>query len=355
MRILIVKTSSLGDIIHAFPVVQFLRQEFPDIKIDWVVEKGFADIVKAHPWVDRVLEIDTKGWRKRLLHFNTWQEFLSFRRKLQTLEYDVVIDLQGNTKSAIPTFLARSAHKIGFGMKTIHEWPNILVTHHRFNPPPLNVRDENLFIVQQYFQRHSAIHNEKIILQLNDDQRILFDETWSKLKDQPGQKILVCPGSAWKNKQLSFESLQTFLSKVYDDREAVIFLAWGTKEEWAIAQKLQDTMKGIVILDRLPLPVLQNLMSRMDVVIAMDSLPLHLAATAGTPTFSLFGASSAQKYKPLGASHKAVQGPCPYGRVFERRCPVLRSCPTGLCIRGFTGEFLFKEFSTWNREIQRQF
>ncbi len=349
MRILLVKTSSLGDIIHAFPVVSFLHAEFPHVKMDWVIEKSFSDIVKAHPLVNNVIEMDTKGWRKQLHTFQTWQNIWRFRSEMQKETYDVVIDLQGNTKSAIPTFLAKSKNKIGFGWKTSHEWPNILVTHHRFNPPlHLNVRDENLYLVQQYFQRFSSIKNEKMILKLNDEQKRLHDEAWSKIKDLPGEKILICPGSAWRNKQLSYDSLKTFLTKISDRLQTSLLLCWGTQEELILVQKLQDAIKGqTAILDRFPLPVLQNLMSKMDLVIAMDSLPLHLAGISGVPTFSIFGASSAQKYKPMGPGHKALQGVCSYGRTFERRCPILRSCPTGLCIQGLSGEELFAEFYRW--------
>jgi heptosyltransferase-1 len=73
MKILLIKTSSLGDIIHAFPTLSFLRQKFPDAKIDWVVEKPFAELVKAHPFVNDVLTVDTKGWRKNLISKETWK------------------------------------------------------------------------------------------------------------------------------------------------------------------------------------------------------------------------------------------------------------------------------------------
>ena len=85
-------------------------------------------------------------------------------------------------------------------------------------------------------------------------------------------------------------------------------------------------------------------MASVDMVIAMDSLPLHLAGTTETPTFSIFGASSANKYKPKGKKHLAFQGTCPYKRTFERRCPVLRTCSTGACIRDLHGEELFHYF-----------
>lgn len=347
MRVLIVKTSSLGDIIHVFPVLSFLQKEFPQIKIDWVVEKSFADIVKAHPLVNEVIEIDTKSWRKKLWKFSTWRNLWKFRRILKEQHYDAIFDLQGNLKSALSTFLARSAHKVGFGLKTVHEWPNTLVTHHRFNPPlHLNVRNENLYVVQHYYQRFSSEENEKIVLQLNDEQQKIYATAWSNLRAKSGQKILVCPGSAWKNKQLAYETLEAFLGKLHHHLKDVEFIVtWGTPEELIIAQKLQKAiLERIQILDKVPLPVLQNLMGKMDLVIAMDSLPLHLAGTSGTPTFSVFGASSAQKYKPLGIAHKTLQGSCPYGKVFERRCPILRSCSTGLCIQGLTANELFEEF-----------
>lgn len=346
MRILIVKTSSLGDIIHAFPVLRFLHHEFPAVKVDWVVEKKFADLVKAHPLIENVIEMDTKAWRKKLLNLQTWKDLFDFRKKLQKNTYDAVIDLQGNTKSAIPTFLAQCANKIGYGFKTIQEWPNMLATHQRFNPPLyLNVRDENLYVVQHYFQRYSSVEDETVVLKMDEAQQKLHDQVWAKIKKQHGQKILVCPGSAWKNKQLSFEALHMFLQRLHEHLNASLILAWGTPEEFALVQRLQEAVKGqTVILDKVSLPVLQNIMSKMDHVIAMDSLPLHLAGISGIPTFSVFGASSAQKYKPRGDFHRAVQGPCPYKKVFERRCPLLRSCKTGLCIRSLSGEDLFKEF-----------
>lgn len=347
-KVLIVKSSSLGDIIHAFPVVAFLRQEFAQVKIDWLVEKSFAEIVRAHPGVDRVIEMDTKGWRKKIWHPRIWSELLAFRRSLQETYYDLVIDLQGNTKSAVPTFFAYAKAKVGFGYKMIHEWPNLLVTTHRYNPPfYLNVRDENLFLVQHFFERYTAVKEEKLVLRLNQMQQKLFDEVLAKIEDPKGQKILICPGSAWRNKRLSYEALENFLGKLLENQDVSIILAWGTAEELEMVTRLNQKLgEKTAILERMPLPVLQNLMGKMDLVIAMDSLPLHLAGTVGVKTFSVFGASSAEKYKPLGFSHYTIQGPCPYGISFERRCPKLRSCPTGLCIQGMNGENLFEKFKT---------
>jgi heptosyltransferase-1 len=85
-------------------------------------------------------------------------------------------------------------------------------------------------------------------------------------------------------------------------------------------------------------------MDSVDLVVAMDSLPLHLAGTTKVKTFSVFGASLASKFKPAGKKHLTLQGHCPYGRVFEKRCPILRTCPTGACIRSLTGKAVFNAF-----------
>lgn len=349
MRILIVKTSSLGDIIHAFPILHFLHQEFQNIEIDWVVEKNFSEIVRAHPLVASVIEMDTRGWRKKIFNKKTWGSIRDFKRTLQEKNYDVVIDLQGNTKSSLPTLLAKSAHKVGFGLKTLHEWPNACVTHHRFNPPShLNVRDENLYLVQHYFQRYSVVTEEKILFLLEEEHLKILEDVLLRFVDRSKQNILICPGSAWKNKQLSFEALEIFLSKILQQYHSRLIIGWGTAEELSLAHQLRESLgPSVFIFEKLPLPVLQNVMVHMDLVIAMDSLPLHLAGTSGTPTFSLFGASSAAKYCPKGPLHKSIQGTCPYGKIFERRCPLLRSCSTGLCIKGLSGEIIFEKFMQW--------
>lgn len=105
--------------------------------------------------------------------------------------------------------------------------------------------------------------------------------------------------------------------------------------------------KNSDVVDRLSLPALQNLMAHVDLVITMDSLPLHLAGTTMIPTYSFFGASSANKYKPLGKQSGTYQGICPYDRQFEKRCPILRTCKTGACIKNLEGSQLFEEFMRW--------
>jgi len=346
MKLLIVKTSALGDIIHTFPALSCLRKKLPAASIHWVVEKPFSELVQAHPFVDRVLTINTKGWRRKLFDSAHRQEIRAFHTELKTTRYDAVFDFQGNMKSSLVTFFARSPIKVGFGWSTVHEWPNCFFTNRRFNPQQgLNIRDDYLHLVQSYFGDHFFEEDQGIALKINSQQQALLGQILDHHRLQKGPKILVCPGSAWVNKQLTREAFAEFLRHMQEHFGCCFLFIWGTAEEKQMAQEFHSRFSECsIVVDKLPLPLLQNLMGNMDLIIAMDSLPLHLAGTTATPTFSVFGASSSSKFKPKGTQHLSFQGECPYGRTFKKRCPVLRTCPTGACIRSLTGKQVFDQF-----------
>jgi heptosyltransferase-1 len=137
-------------------------------------------------------------------------------------------------------------------------------------------------------------------------------------------------------------ALENLLRHIASQHQAFFYLLWGTTAEQQLAEKLHLKFSHSCVLPRLPLSVLQNFMDQMDHVLAMDSLPLHLAGTTQTSTFSVFGASALAKYKPEGEKHRGLQGNCPYGKTFEKRCPILRTCATGACIQKLTGEEVFR-------------
>ncbi|MBS0637947.1 MAG: glycosyltransferase family 9 protein [Verrucomicrobia bacterium] len=329
MRYLIIKTSAFGDIVHAYGVLEYLKQVDPTCEIDWVVEKRMEDLVKNHPYVSRTITVDTKKWRKNFSR----QELSQSIKDLRKERYDALFDLQGNIKSAIITLLARAKSKIGLGFKSAPESISALSYTHRYNPPPLqNVRDDYLFLVTSFFGQKPV----------STSSPLLKIDSYTSLKGW-----LICPGSNWKNKQLTFDTLVAFLErceKAYHPH--FVFLA-GSDAEKVQAEELVKRFQGSEILFRPSLPQLQHSMNGSELVISMDSLPLHLAATTRVPTFSFFGPSSSHKYNPPGHSHGSFQGPCPYGVTFEKRCPRLRTCPTGACLREADPEVLFKSFQQW--------
>ena len=166
MRFLIVKTSSLGDIIHAFKALAYLRHKCPYAEIDWVVEKPFRLLVERHPMVDHVHIIDTKQWRKQW-----WKQ-----RKLKFPGYDIVFDLQGNLKSAWILSKVKSKLKFGFGLQTVPEWPNCLFTNMRVNPPKgQNIRDDYLALVQGFFQESCSFEELPFLFTIEKEDHLDFN------------------------------------------------------------------------------------------------------------------------------------------------------------------------------------
>lgn len=330
MNILIVKTSAIGDVIQTFPVLDYLKLKFPEASIDWVVEKGIADLVSAHPHVRQVITVDTKKWRKKLFARSTWKEIQRMRKNLKLNHYDLLFDLQGNSKSALFTCFANAKEKIGYGFKTLPEKLGGLVTTRRFNPPSgINIRLQYLHLVQAYF---------------NDFRNSLEKPVKSK---NFGGRLIVCFGSNWKNKQLPQETLRKFLEQIEKKWGFSFLFVFGNEKEKKYAEELHQQFPKSIIVGNLSLVELQNLMEDVEMVFSMDSAPLHLCGTTKTPSFSVFGPSSANAYKPLGDQHAAFQGTCPYGKTFIKRCPILRTCKTGACMRDLSAETLFNAFEDY--------
>ncbi|WP_371324155.1 lipopolysaccharide heptosyltransferase I [Dechloromonas sp. ZY10] len=120
MRLLIVKTSSLGDVIHYLPALSDIRRHFPQARIDWCVEESFAAIPPLHPALGEIVPVALRRWRKQLLQGKTWNEIGALRQRLQAARYDLVIDSQGLLKSAL---LARqvAAPHAGYDAESIRE------------------------------------------------------------------------------------------------------------------------------------------------------------------------------------------------------------------------------------------
>ena len=317
MKILIIKSSSLGDIIHLFPVINYLKEK-NKCTIDWVVEAPFAELVSTHPLISKVIRIHTKKWRKKF----DWQEFNAFRKELRETKYDLIFDLQSNLKSSFILALARGAKKIGFGRKSVHEWPNLFFTNVKYDPPEgRNIREDYLSIVQQYFGDELLFKDAPVTLILKDKSKI------------PAIKggIIVAPGSAWPNKQISMETLLAVLKK--QEQKELLFVWKSDKEREFVTKLASHFPDRSHLLPSLSLPELQYLISQSSLVIAMDSLILHLCGMIATPSLSFFGPSLASKYAPLGPQHKIIQGSCPYGETFVKRCSKLRTCKTGACLK----------------------
>lgn len=138
MRVLIVKLSSLGDVVHTMPVVHDILAAHPDAVIDWVVEPSFAPLLRRVQGIGNVIECSLRRWRKAWWTTPVRAEWRAFRKRLKLNHYDAVIDLQGLTKSAL---IARLAHGTSYGLAnqtegSSHEWPASWLIDHAISVPP---------------------------------------------------------------------------------------------------------------------------------------------------------------------------------------------------------------------------
>lgn len=352
MRVLIVKTSALGDIVHTFPVIEYLRDRQQASTIGWVVESRVAALVRAHPFVDTTIEIDSKLLRSSLPSFGLINEWRRQRTIVRQDTWDLVFDLQGNCKSGLVTWCARSPVKVGYGRKSVAESPNIVATNHRYNPPRgLSIREEYLWIVQKYFHDTTPFHASPIELNISQMQRQLLQ---TEMAHWPvfSPIWIIAVGSNWPNKMCKTSSLLTVLRMIRAEFHPYFIFVAGSGEELAIVGNLgQEFLHSSHILYRPDLPLLQRAISNANAVIAVDSLILHLAATTKTPTFSFFGPSSATKYAPNGSVHGFFQSQCPNHSTFEKRCPFLRTCLSGECLKEADPTAMFQAIHEWQNRV----
>lgn len=346
-RFLVVKTSAIGDVIQALPLIEQMKKRFPSALIDWVAEKEIAPLLHAHPLIHHVHEVDTKLWRRSVLGFR--HEIGAFRKTLRQQEYDALFDLQGNTKSGVITAMAKARKKVGYSWNCVPERANYFSTNvHLPISQKGNIRVRYLQMFTDFFGQEITLEPHPIAFTLKKEEKCRL----SRLKEFGFQRprLMVCFGSKWENKRLSQQTLISFLHLIQEKLSPTFIFIFGNEEEKSLADQLERNFsQNSQTVGELSLPLWQSFMNEVEGVISMDSAALHLCGTTKTPSFSLFGPSSALAYKPLGDKHRAFQGTCPFNVQFDKRCPNLRTCESGGCLKDLAAEKLFEQFENfWN-------
>ncbi|MBN1914356.1 MAG: glycosyltransferase family 9 protein [Parachlamydiales bacterium] len=331
-RILILKTSSLGDIIQTLPVVHYLKKLYPDVIIDWVVKESLQSLLQRHPLVSRVISYP----KNLFLRFGQWKLFLS---SLREKRYDVVFDLQGNTKSMIFTLCSRARDKVGFGIKSVAEWPNVFATNKRFNPSITNnIRYQYLDIIRKYFKDLHPVSIPKETFDISQEEKNYIH---SFLVLHPSKKnIVVAPCSRWENKKLGVAVWIDFLQYLEKEMDPNFYFIYGSDDEKKEVKEIASYVQKAHLISPLPEVALYYLFSQVDFFIGVDSFALHLCGTTTTPAFGIFGPSRDSVYMPVGQNYFSFQGLCPYGEHFSKRCAKLRRCVTGKCMKDIQSEEL---------------
>ena len=285
MRVLLVKTSSLGDVVHNLPVASDIHRKFPDATIDWVVEESFAQIPRLHPAVADVIPVAVRRWRKSLLSPGTWREIGAYRRAATADFHDAVIDTQGLIKSAL---LARwaSGHTNGHAADSAREPLAARLYQRRFSV------DKRLHAVS----RNRLLAAMALDYSLDDlplDYGIAHLSRSPPLKADwlpPGEYAVLLTATSRADKEWP-EADWRALGDALADAGLASVLPGGSPAERTRAARLAGALGRAAAAPAMNLAELSRLLAGAALVVGVDTGLVHLAAALGRPTLALYCAS----------------------------------------------------------------
>lgn len=278
MRVLLIKTSSLGDVIHTLPALTDAMGALPGIQFDWVVEEGFSEIPTWHPAVANVIPVAIRRWRKNLWQTVKNGEWRQFKQRLRDTRYDLVIDAQGLLKSA---WLTRYVKAPVAGLdKTSAREPMAA----RFYDRPFAVA-RGQHAVERLRQLFGQALGYQVPAGLGDyglDRSRLLTAT----HDAPF--VLFLHGTTWDTKHWP-ELYWRQLAERMIGQGLEVRLPWGNPAEKARAERIADGLDNAVVLPKLNLAGVARVLASAQGCVAVDTGLGHLAAALDVPTLSLFG------------------------------------------------------------------
>ena len=299
MKVLIVRLSSLGDVIHTLPVAANAHRAAG--RVFWVVEAAYRDLLSADPSVERVIVADTKGWRRRPLSPRTFSEIAALRRELRAIAPDVTIDAQGLWKSALISRFA-GAPVVGFSALSRREPTSAVLGNRPVRPlARCHVVDQNLALAEA-----AGIP----ITNRFPDARFLLDrpapEADAFLAGQTRPFALYHPGAGRPEKTWGEERFAVLARLLAQSPGLSPVLSWGPGDESRV-RRLAALVPEARVLPALTLPALAQVIARASLLVAGDTGPLHLADALGAPTLALFGPTDPARNGPYRSPGSAVR------------------------------------------------
>ena len=312
-KILIVKPSSLGDVVHSLPFLNAIRKSFPKAEIHWVIAKGLEGLLEGHPMIDKLIIINKDLWKNLSRAGNTLKEIRNLYRHLRHEKYDIVADLQGLLRSGLITRATDAPLRLGF--QEAREGSRLFYTK--------RVKGgREIHAVERYMKMAGELgcadHEMVFPLPVHDK----AGNAAEKLAEAGPYAVLV-PGARWKTKIWPAESFGKVASML-----PLMSVIVGAAADRAIADRVvsHSGKKARSLAGETSLGELIEIMRHAEVVMTNDSGPMHIAAALNIPVIAIFGPTSPKRTGPYGAGHIVLQSRADCVPCFRRECKDNMQC-----------------------------
>jgi heptosyltransferase-1 len=345
-KILLVKLSSLGDVLHNLPIVWDLRKRLPDAQIDWIVEEGYVHLLEPlktteiFKGIDRIIPVAFRRWRKSLFSIKNWREFFAMRKALQATTYDVLLETQGLLKSALVCALAKKSKNAvvaGLANATEHSGyePMARMFYNQSVHVPLKCHaiDRSRWVMCSAFDWHLLNRNDEsplfypqqFVQQLPP---LLFEGLKKNNQGAPMSYVLCFHSTARAAKRWSSENWVE-LGKALSSQGYQLIFPWGSPEEMKISALMASQIPGAIVPRAFSIEEAYRLIAYAALTIGVDTGLTHLAAALGKPTIEIYCDSPRWKtegyWSPMIGNLGDIKNPPPVNEVVGVAMEVLMS------------------------------
>jgi heptosyltransferase-1 len=319
-RVLIIKPSAIGDVVHALPVLNLVRRKWPAARISWLVTPACSGLLEGHPLLDEVILFERKRWGGMWKSPRLLGEWRRFTRELRERKFDLVIDLQGLFRSG---WLARkTGAKVRVGFANARELAPLFYSHR----VPIDTPEQHA--IERYVKLARFIGCDDGPVEFpfattDADRAHVAELLRADVGD--GRYALLLPGTNWETKRWPVEKFAGMVAPLREQFGLVSVLAGGPD-----AGAMASAIPGAVDLTcRTTLKQLTALLERADLVVANDSGPMHIAAALGRPLVTPFGPTNPVRTGPFGRMDSVIRLNIECSPCYSRHCSH-RSCLRGL-------------------------
>lgn len=334
-KILIIKTSSLGDVIHTLPALTDAGKAISDIRFDWVVEEGFKEVPAWHPLVDRVIPVAIRRWRKKPIRSLFGKEVRSFWKSLRAEKYDAVIDAQGLIKSAILTRFARGP-RIGLDKKSLTE---PLARYAYQKVVNVNLKEHAVFRMRSIFAKAFGYKLPDCEANAGLLKNIFPNDDWDQ-----GKYIVFLHGTTWQTKKWP-DAYWVELAKKIAQLGYRIRVPWSNEKEHQSVERWAHACEAISVLPKMSLSKVAAVIAGAKAIVSVDTGLGHLAAALNIPTISLYGPTDPKRIGTEGATQVHLVSNIACAGCDKESCQKTTG-GFAVCMQGLTPEMVFERVRT---------